>query len=276
MSQFKCKEELYKILCSSHEEFDLAHTALLLAEIWSSEVDVDEDLFRINLLADGVAHRLSDEDNALFDVNVLSEYLFDEKGFQGNQENYYDPKNSFLNEVLKTHKGNPITLSVLYMEVGRRVGMPLEGVSMPGHFLVRHNGIDALLIDPFQKGIMIDEEECKIKLANIANGEVPWDANYLKSVGKRQIIARILRNLKSSYMGQGNYNVALEVSDCLLLMFPEHDFHIRDRGLINYYLGNFRDALRDLQQYMNSPVSRDDSRLVANIIRRIHKSYLKF
>ena len=111
MSQFKCKEELYKILCSSHEEFDLAHTALLLAEIWSSEVDVDEDLFRINLLADGVAHRLSDEDNALFDVNVLSEYLFDEKGFQDRQHNliygdedevvYYNPYAESFHNLVK-------------------------------------------------------------------------------------------------------------------------------------------------------------------------------
>ena len=145
---------------------------------------------------------------------MLSEYLFDEVGFSANQEDYYDPRNSYLNEVLERRVGIPITLSLLYIEVGKRVEMDLEGVGMPGHFLVRvKSGQEDILVDPFHRGIIVSEQECAKRLQQIVGETVAWDKRYVAGVSDRELITRILRNLRAIYAAVNDHGRVSRVEE---------------------------------------------------------------
>ena len=185
------------------DEIDLAQMALLIAAAEYPDLDVKEELRALDSLAAGASRSLGQERDPLACANALSEYLFGEVGFRGNREDYYDPRNSFLNEVLNRRLGIPITLSLMYMEVGKRLGMPLVGVGMPGHFLVRINSQqEDLMIDPFHRGILLSEQECAQRLQEVAGAAVPWDRSYLAPVSNRELIERILRNLSGVYVAR--------------------------------------------------------------------------
>src|SRR4029453_5021658 len=130
-------------------------------------------------------------------IDALNTCLFVEEGFRGDTEEYFDPRNSFLNEVLDRKRGIPITLSVIYMEVAARLGYSMRGVGFPGHFIGRHatEGRD-ILIDPFHQGEILMPEDCRGRLKAVFGTEVPFNTRYLDSVGKRQILTRMLENLK--------------------------------------------------------------------------------
>ena len=145
---------------------------------------------------------------------MLSEYLFDEVGFSANQEDYYDPRNSYLNEVLERRVGIPITLSLLYIEVGKRLEMDLEGVGMPGHFLVRvKSGQEDILVDPFHRGIIVSEQECAKRLQQIVGETVAWDKRYVAGVSDRELITRILRNLRAIYAAVNDHGRVSRVEE---------------------------------------------------------------
>ena len=141
------------------EDIDLARAALLIAASEYPTLSIERELFHIDAIAEGVASRM-DDDTPLYQLNTLSEYLFDELKFAGNHTNYHDPRNSFLNDVMERRLGIPITLSLLYIEVGKRLGVPLVGIGMPGHFIVRHRDEPDVFVDPFHGGILLSEDEC--------------------------------------------------------------------------------------------------------------------
>ena len=143
------------------------------------------ELFTFQRMAGDISGRLLDDDDPLYCMNTLSEYLFDHLGFKGNDEDYYDPRNSYLNQVLARRMGIPITLAVVYMEIGRRLKIPLVGIGMPGHFLVRHVEVDDLFVDPFHGGIMLSEDECRERLRERVTGEIPWDPSLLRPVSNQ-------------------------------------------------------------------------------------------
>ena len=177
-------------------------------------LDVELEQQSLDSLASGASHRLDDEDDSLARANMLSEYLFDEVGFSANQEDYYDPRNSYLNEVLERRLGIPITLSLLYMEVGKRLDMDLEGVGMPGHFLVRvKSGPEDILVDPFHRGIILSEQECARRLQQIVGDTVAWDKRYVAGVSGRELITRILRNLRAIYAAANDYERVSRVDE---------------------------------------------------------------
>ena len=183
-------------------------------------------------------------------MNTLSEYLFDHIGFRGNEEDYYDPRNSYLNQVLERRMGIPITLAVVYMEVGRRLKIPLVGIGMPGHFLVRHVEVEDLFVDPFHGGIMLSEDECQQRLKERVSGEIPWDPSLLRPISNREILARIIRNLKAIYMQRGDFVRALTVAEFDVCLDPHSPLNRRDRGIAHYMLGNAAKALDDLRFYL--------------------------
>ena len=177
------------------DDLDLTQMALLIALSEYPNLDLQLEQQSLDSLASGASHRLDDEKEPLARANMLSEYLFDEVGFSANQEDYYDPRNSYLNEVLERRVGIPITLSLLYIEVGKRLEMDLEGVGMPGHFLVRvKSGPEDILVDPFHRGIIVSEQECARRLQQIVGDTVAWDKRYVAGVSDRELITRILRN----------------------------------------------------------------------------------
>jgi regulator of sirC expression with transglutaminase-like and TPR domain len=247
-----------ELLARDEAEIDLARACLLIAADAYPGLDVDGYLGEIERLAARLRGRLPPGGGAEERVLALNQFLFDDLGYSGNAGNYYDPRNSFLNEVLDRRTGIPITLSVLYLEIGRRIGLELEGVSFPGHFLVRLRLRGAMLVlDPFSGGEALSEADLRERLQRVipesAAGGVPVDAlpldPFLEPAGKRQILARLLRNLKGIYRDADKPQRLLEVLNRMLAVAPEAHGELRERGLLYQRMECYRAALKDLQDY---------------------------
>jgi len=253
------------------DEIDLGRAALLIAAIENPSLEIDRQLGLLDSLAAAASRRLGADSSPHYCINTLSDYLFEEVGFKGNDEDYYDPRNSFLDEVLSRRLGIPITLSLICIEVGKRLCIPLVGVGMPGHFLIMHREDQSLIIDPFRRGILLSEEECADSLRQVVGPNTPWKHEYLSPVSKRELIARMLRNLKGIYLNQKDYLRALRVLDRLVLIEPRTLQERRDRGVVHYQLRNYADALEDLEWYLDYNTATPDGgvqRIVAELRRR--------
>lgn len=251
------------------DEIDLAGAGFLIAAMEYPGLDLDRQFGLLDSLADGVAGKLNASQDPLFRVNTLSEYLFDELGFQGNLEDYYDPRNSFLNEVLRRRLGIPITLSLVCIEVGKRLDIPLLGVSMPGHFLLKHRDEEALFIDPFYKGILLSEEECAQRLQEATQANIPWDPAYLAQVSNRDFVARLLRNLKNIYLQRQDHDRAIMTIDRLIILQPEATLERRDRGIVRYNHDQHEEALKDLTDYLDSDPESEDVEVIEQLVRHL-------
>jgi regulator of sirC expression with transglutaminase-like and TPR domain len=206
--------------------------------------------------------------NALIDS--INHYLFVERGFHGNEENYYNPRNSFLNDVMDRKTGIPITLSTLYMELAGRVGLALYGIGFPGHFIVKYSGPgDEVLIDPFNKGRILSEKNCQDILNRMYGGSVQFRREMLATSTKKQILNRMLNNLKGIYVDSKNHQKALSVVELILELNPDNCSEIRDRGLLYYKLECFSQALHDLETYLNLSPDAPDSEVMLNIVSRL-------
>lgn len=184
-------------------------------------------------------------------IQSLNHYLFEEEGFRGNTGDYYNPANSFLNDVLDTRQGIPITLSILYVAIGRRIGLNLRGVSFPGHFLVRFESEDGVLfIDPYHKGKILSEQECVERLKEMYGNDLPYHEAFLAPAGHREVLLRMLTNLKLIAFMQRDYPMALQLLNRILLFKPEGPVELKERGLVEYQLECFAPALRDLENYL--------------------------
>ena len=236
-----------EIVAGPDEQVDLAQAALLIASQEYPDLDLPLYLRRVDRLARAVARRLDGDRGPLSAVRALSGLLFDEEGFRGNLEDYYDPRNSFLNDVLDRRTGIPITLSTLYIEVGRRAGVPVEGVGLPGHFVVR---VDGTLVDPFHGGAVLSEQDCQKRLDRIYGGRLRLDDTMLAACGPKTILARTLRNLKAIYTKAGDFTRALNVVELLLRVDPGSLEEMRDRGLLHAALDCYALAAGELEEYL--------------------------
>lgn len=259
-------------ISSQDGQVDLTRAALLIAAPEYPDLDMEAEVGALDSMANVVGQRIGDGAEPLTAVNALSEYLFDELGFEGNRSDYYDARNSFLNEVLTRRLGIPILLSLLYVEVGRRVGIPLAGVGLPYHFMVKHLEIHDLLVDPFNGGVMLSIEECTARLRQQSDGSIEWHDRYLTPVNRRQFIARILRNLKAIYLSKWDFKRTLQMLDRLLITTPNSVHDMRDRGLVHYRLGHYPEALDDLEGYLSSGVVGDHVPSVREVIKTIKRS----
>ena len=238
----------------SRKQFNLAEASLLLAQDVYPGVDVSGYLAQLDRIAAAIRRRLASDAFAEQKVLALNFHLFNEMRFCGNIDEYYDPRNSYLNEVIERRTGIPITLSIVYLEVGKRIGLNLRGISFPGHFLVKvtvRRG--QLVLDPFVGGEAQSEADLRQRLAQMLPAgqadKVPLD-QYLETATPHQIIARVLRNLKNVYTQTGKLENALAVMHRMLLVVPESAEELRDRGLLYQQLECFRPALSDLQNYL--------------------------
>lgn len=235
-------------------QFDLLEAALWLAADAYPQLDVPAYVQRVQSMADTVRMRLAADAFAEQRIMALNHHLFVELGLRGAIDDYYDPRNSYLNEVIDRRRGIPISLSVLYMEVGRRVGLALEGVSFPGHFLVKirvRRG--QLVLDPFAGGVPVSEDELRQRLKRVfgqAGPPVQSIDPYLERASGRDILKRMLRNLKAVHAQKGRFEEALAVLNRLVPLAPESPDERRDRGLVYRRLDCFRPALADLQDYL--------------------------
>lgn len=240
---------------------DLAAPAFLVARIEYPRLDPEPYLDRIDDMGVAAAHRIARDaglDAPLAArVDALNRYLFTELGFTGNREHYDDPRNSCLNEVLDRRTGIPITMALVYIEVARRSGIRSEGINFPGHFLVRalqdlhtDDPDEGLIIDPFHAGAILGEPECRALLQRHLGDDAAWEPSLLARATRRQVLVRMLLNLKRLYVRMRSFPQARQVTDILLALQPSSLTELRDRGLLAYHMNDVYHALRDLEAYL--------------------------
>jgi len=270
MTRTLAKDLFREMVSRPPEQMDLAAAALLIALDEYPGLNVSDYLERIDLLAERTSAQLHSDAAArpVEAIESINYQLFEIEGFRGNQEDYYDPRNSFLNDVLDRKTGIPITLSVLYMEVGRRIGLKIEGVGMPGHFIVKckHNGAE-IFVDTFGRGEVLLEEGCERKLIQLHGKDFQFNRSCLDAVNHSQILTRMLHNLKAIYWNQQNYAKALGVIEKLLLIKPTAAAEIRDRGFAHYQLNHLSPAIRDWSRYLELRPSAPDAAEVAKSLK---------
>ncbi len=232
------------------EAIELAPAALAIAADEYPDLDTVESLAILDALADQARPRVEKAGCGLERVKALIGFLHEEVGFRGNLDSYYDPRNSFLNDVLSRGLGIPITLAIVYIEVARRLGLTLRGVNFPGHFLLRFDGEETVFIDPFDPCHFMCPTECETLLSVMSEGRIRFDARFLEPATPRQIVVRILKNLKLVYFRQGKLDRAVAVIDRILQLAPDQIVEYRDRGVAHLKLEDHRAALEDLTKYL--------------------------
>ena len=240
-------------------KIDLGRAALTIALSNYPNLDIAQYLGRIDQLAVEAASHGGAEADVYRAVTALNSVLFSQHGYRGNAGDYYDPRNSFLNEVIERKVGIPITLSVLYLEVAQRVGLALEGVNFPGHFLVKHesDGVE-IFIDPFHAGELKTREDLSAMLDRLNGAKVTFRPEFLATAGKKQILKRMLGNLKAIYLRDGDFGQVLSVFDRLIILDPAAAEEIRDRGLVYFEVEDFSQAREDFETYLRlAPDARD-------------------
>ena len=259
-------------IAQADAEINLAKAALFYAQAEYHHLDINEYLNILDAIAEHIRPQLPVELYPLKVIQQINYYLFEELNFQGNQKNYYNPHNSFLNEVIERRMGIPITLSVIYLEVAKRLNFPMVGIGMPGHFLIRPEFEDVgFFVDVFNRGEILFKQDCQDKLNQIYPEPVKLESHFLSPISNRQILARMLNNLKYIYLHQGNFNKALNVMGGILMLFPENPDELRDRGLLYYQLNRWQEAARDLQSYITILPNGEDVSMIKMILEKISK-----
>jgi len=262
--------ELVKMTQQRDEEIDLGRAALVLAKQRYPDVAVEPYLAALDAIAAAVRRQLGEDADPRRMVAQLNRQLYEVEGFRGNERDYYDPRNSYLNEVLDRKVGIPITMSIVYMEVGRRIALPVVGVGLPGHFLVRVLTTEGdLLIDPFAGGAELTEDDCQERLDRVYGGLLRLEKKMLQPVTKKQILVRILNNLKTIYMSQGEFEAARDVVQNILALEPSSMSDLRDRGLLYYRENRFDEALSDLRKYLLLATNAEDREQIKQTIHGI-------
>ena len=240
------------------EAIDLAEVALLIAAEAYPELDLGRYRATLDALGDGARAGVGAADTDAARLRALIHYLAREQRFVGNQDDYYDRRNSFLNEVLDRRTGIPITLAVVYIEVARRAGLAVEGIGFPGHFLATFRGdAEEIVFDPYF-GQVLSEDQCAQRLRAVMGQDTPFDRAYLRRATTKEILVRMLRNLKQIYLQAREFEPALACSERILLVQPELPQELRDRGLLYQQLECFSAAQADLERFL-SLAPNDDS-----------------
>jgi regulator of sirC expression with transglutaminase-like and TPR domain len=253
-------------------KIDLGKAALTIAASDYPDLDIDAYLSRIDALATSAAAHLGSDADVYRSIAALNFVLFREHGFRGNREHYFDPRNSFLNEVLDRRTGIPISLSVLYMEVAQRVGLSLQGVGFPGHFLVKYVGDnEEIVVDPFSQGEILSRKSLETMLYRLYGGKIAFDPDLLEPIGKKQILRRMLNNLKIIYLRQNDLTKGLSIVERLMVLDPASGEDIRDRGLIYLQLECFKQALEDLESYLRLAPHAEDAHAIRKQVTALTK-----
>jgi regulator of sirC expression with transglutaminase-like and TPR domain len=265
-------ERLLALITGQDVNVPLDRAALGLATIEFPGLDIGACLAILDSYATELEVRLDGATSGADYIREANQYLFQELGFTGNAQDYYSPRNSCLNEVLTARTGIPITLSLVYMEIGRRLGKPIHGVGLPGHFIVSYDdGLSTVFIDPFHGGRLLSAGEC-FALARGASGlEIEPDARLLEPVGKPQILLRMLHNLHRAYLSRGLTAKAIEVADLLVRINPRSAEEYRRRALLHLHEHNMAAARDDLSRYLALAPDAADRAKIEEHLRKIHR-----
>ena len=271
MSKSLARDRFTKEIQRPDEAINLGVAALYIAQEEYPELDCTAYLHQLDLMANELRDRLPTEAYPLKIIRAINEYLFEAQGFVGNNQDYYNPQNSFLNKVLERRTGIPITLSLVYLELAKRIDFPMAGVGMPGHFLVRPTLDEmAIFVDAFHKGEVLFEEDCRDRIKTMYGKDARMLPHHLEPIGSKPFLARILTNLKVIYLQQQDIPRTLAAIDRILLLIPDSLVERRDRGLINYREGNLTAARDDLKFYLLKHPDAHDSFEIQQVLSQIN------
>jgi regulator of sirC expression with transglutaminase-like and TPR domain len=252
------------------DELPLLDTALLIARDEYPELDPQDYIEQIKRFANDLQPHIESDLDLPSQLTAINKYLFEEQGFSGNHSNYNDPRNSYLNQVMDRKLGIPISLAVVQIELMRRLGLALDGISFPGHFLVRLPVDDGILVmDPFNKGRPVSVEELKERATPHMNGHTPDDQELyqiLAPASHRIILSRMLRNLKGLYVEAGDWERVARSADRLLKISSDSTDALRDRGLAYRELGYVKGARDDLANYLRLTPTAEDEEAIRNYL----------
>ncbi len=243
---------------SKNPNYNLIEKCLKMAQILEyPELNISKYIEKINEMGNSLKIKIGEIKNSTYLISMLNEYFFDELGFHGAEEDYYDPGNSFLNIVLDKKTGIPITLSIIYSEVAKNIGLDLQIVGFPGHVIVKYK--EEINLDPFYRG----------KLLTIEDLEEILDRNF--GEGAEQLLTRLLRNLKNAYTQSYAYDSAMKCTDMILGMQPESPEEIRDKGILEERLLRYDKALPLLNKYLELEPEADDADFILELIKSVRE-----
>lgn len=247
------RQQFLEMMQRPEADIELARSALLIAAENDPTLDVDAAMLQLDDWARALQARIDPSWNSLQRLARLRTFMYEELGFKGDVQGYYSPVNSLLHSVMQRRLGIPLTLSIVFMEIGWRIGVPFEGVGFPGHFLVRLAGEPGdLLLDPYDHAASVHEDDCRRMIQLTTGGTVPFDPNMVRSLSKKDMIARLLFNLKVACLKANDDQGALSAVERLLLLHPNDAPELRDRGLLLYRLDRYRDARSMLEAYLRA------------------------
>jgi regulator of sirC expression with transglutaminase-like and TPR domain len=245
------KKAFARELVRDDDDINLAYAAMLFATHLAEPFDPAIYLRRLDEMTEAVRSPVLTAETDLAAIERLNRYLFEELKFAGDADNYYHPHNSFLNKVLELRKGIPISLSVIYLELGWRLGLPVWGGGLPGHFIVGFGHTnEPIYIDVFNEGRILSEEDCLALVQVSTVHRAAFKEQFLKPASKKAILLRMLLNLKNIYVRANNWATAYETVDLMLVISPDVPTEIRDRGLLAYRLNHLHEAVFDLERYL--------------------------
>ena len=261
------EDALFELTQLENDQIDLAKGALLIAKDAYADLDIEVYLQRLNQMAEELQAQIGGEADTSDQINHLNRYLFEAQGFAGSsQEHYYDARNSYLNEVLERKIGIPITLSIVYIEIGKRIGLPLVGVGFPGHFIVKHRDLEAV-IDPFEGGQILSDEDLSERLTQIFRESVPMHPRFLQAVTNKEILARMLRNLKQIYFREEEYEKAVRAAERITWLDPQAAQDYRDLGYLYYQVNAYAKSLASFNTYLRLSDDPPDREEISRNIR---------
>ena len=254
------------VLFSTNPRYNLVEKCLKLAQILEyPELDIESNIQKINEIAKSLKIRISEVKNPTYLISMLNEHLFDTLEFHGDTDDYYNPKNNFLNEVLTKKSGIPITLSILYVEVAKKIGLDLRICGFPSHVVVKHG--EDIILDPFGGGRLLSIEDLEDILFRNFGEEVEFSPEFLDELPEEKILVRIIRNLKNSYAQSYAYDKALRCANMILAVEPDSPDEVRDKGIILERLQKYDQAMIHLNRYLEIAPESADVDFILELIR---------
>lgn len=262
----------YQEVNQPDKDIDLARAALFFAHAEFPNLDIEKYLDVLDQIAQEIEVQLNPERYPLKVIKTINNHLFNHYNFRGNQENYYDPANSFLHLVLERKLGIPISLSVVYLAIAQRLHFPMVGIGMPGHFLIRPEFEEVgIFVDPFNRGEILFEADCQARLDETYHSQVVLNPSWLAPVSKKQILSRMLNNLKFIYLHRREVDKALSAMSAMVQIFPENVEEIRDRGLLYYQTKRWDEAILDLKYFLKVAPDSDDAPMIEMILKKMNQ-----
>ncbi len=248
--------------------FNLVEKCLKFAQILEyPDLDVDEYIQKVNQIGMSLTESINDVKNPTYLISMLNEHLFENLGFSGDDDDFFNPKHNFLNEVIDKKLGLPITISILYVEVAKFIGLDLKIVGFPSHILVKYN--EEMILDPFYDGNLLDVNDLQEILDTNFDGQLEFQPEFLDEIKSEQILVRMTRNLKNSYVQSFVYDKALRCTNMVLAIEPESPEDIRDKGILEERLQNSETALKYLNRYLEINPNAEDIDFILELIRSI-------